>query len=569
MLKLYIFIPVLLVGFFLLAQTPKKSKYKHIFRNSLLSQSTKYELAPIFRGRVYYPRYFFIPSLKQYLVYSSVDVTGDYNIYANAISNGLTYAIIDEKGIKRSSFETSLRFSSRSGCFYGPHTYIPFLETGKIDAISYDFIHNKNLDLSEIEFEKIFKELYATADYVEFINLRASQDNIHQAGVIFKGNGKVGILLSGLQESCNMSRNSNEDPKTNTYYEDYYLPKIREYQKFPQSPASIEMIPLETKNTKPFRFVRTRFNSEFSIKKYQKESATGWNGIMELGPIPIYVPGESSGTTYVDFKTKGEIFKLKFLDIIKADFQPVYSLGLHTFELPEKSGTENSLVFLEYVQDAGGNKLGGGVYVVRPATTNNPSADIPADMTEEKFNTLPVSLQVALLDPEHATLLTFNEPNCSIWVSEIERLKNLTDLRLASAMTEIPDNIANFTKLESLNMAENKVQTISPKIAELQELKDLNLSSNKLTEFPKVILELKNLKRLNINFNTISSLPDEMNQLSQLQNLDMISTNITSLPSSMIEMEQLYIYDGRVLENKLPSEYKHLFDYKKTIPNEN
>lgn len=562
MVNYYILIPVLLLGLILLAQTRNTSKYKHLFRNTILSKSGKQELAPVLRGRVYYPRYFFIPSLKQYMVYSDVDVTGSYSIYANPKSEGKNYAILNEEGIKLSTFETNLYFSSRSGSFYGAHDYIPFLESGKTDAVPYDQIHNEKLDLGEREFEKLFKELYVKADYVEYMNLRSSKNDIYESGVIFKHNGKIEILLSGLQKSNYMLRYSYQDPKTNNYYNDYYLPNILKKESFPQSSSSIEMIPLETKNTKPFRFVRTGFNREFQIKKYHKESSTGWNGIMELGPIPIYVPGESSGTTYVNFNTKGETFKLKFLDVVKADFQPVYFLGLHTFELPEKWRTENSLIFMEYVQNAGSNQLGGGVYVVRPATTNNPSADIPSDINEKDFDALPIALQVALLDPDHATSLTLYEPNCTIWIPEIDRLKNLTHLNINIDITEIPDNIAKFTKLESLTMSQCKIQKISPKIAELKGLKTLDISSNKLTEFPDIILELQSLKRLNIGFNEIASLPAAIAKMEQLRNLDMIDTKITVLPSSMIEMKKLYIYDGRVLENKVAPEYKHLFDYR-------
>jgi hypothetical protein len=53
--------------------------------------------------------------------------------------------------------------------------------------------------------------------------------------------------------------------------------------------------------------------------------------------------------------------------------------------------------------------------------------------------------------------------------------------------------------------------------------------------------------------------------MENLKHLDIMDTQIKTLPESMIGMQKLYIYDGRVLENQVPSEYKHLFDYMKHL----
>lgn len=558
--SLYILIPIFILAFFLVSQAQNPLKFTYMFRNVILSKSKTMELAPVLRGRVYYPRYFFIPSLKQYMVYSDVDESGSFKIYESKTrSEGKIYATLDEKGNSAITFQTPLRFSNRSGSFYGPHTYIPFLETGKTDTLPYYQIHNKNLDLGEKAFEKLFQELYVTSDYIEFINLRASQDNNHQAGIIFKRNGKVEILLSGLRDSRMICR-FQEDLTTNNR-DDYYLPNISKKENFPQSAAAIEMVPLVTENTNPFIYWRTGFNKTFHIKKYSKESSSGWNGIMKWGPIPMYVPGESSGTTYVNFKTQGETFKIKILDVEKADYLPAYHLGLRTFEVPENIRTKNSLTFMESVQNSGSNRLGGGVFVVRPATTNNPSTDIPSDMTEKQFSGLPLPLQVALLDPDNATHLKLYEPNCTIWIPEIERLKNLTHLQMETAMTEIPDGISKLTKLQSLSITHSKIQKVSPNITELKDLTDIDLFSNNLREFPRVFLEMQQLEKLKIGANKIAELPADINRLENLRYLGIILTDITTLPESMIGMDKLYI-DNMGMEKEVPAAYKHLFNYK-------
>lgn len=562
MTNLYIVIPVLLLGFFLFGQTRNLLKYKYLFRNTILSKSNKYELAPVLRGRVYYPRYFYIPSLKQYMVYSDVDESGPFRVYEpKTKSDGNSYALLDEAGNNMIKFEIPLRFSYRSGCFYGPTSYIPLLETGKTDILPYDHIHNSNLDLGKRDFEKLFIQLYTSAEYVEFINLRASGDDIHQAGVIFKRQGKIEILLSGLRDSRMICR-FQEDRTTNNR-DDYYLPDIPNKETFPESNPSIEMIWLETKNTNPFLYWRIGFKREFSIKKYKTMYSSGLQGVANLGCIPIYVLGESSGTAYVRFKVKGETFRIKILEVEKISLIPAYHLGLRTFQLPAKYRTKNSLVFMESVQNSGSNRLGGGVFVVRPTTNTNPSADIPSDITEEHFNTLPVTLQEALLHPDEVTSLKLIDKDLHEWIPEIERLKNLTHLEISASINEIPDGISKFPKLEQLTLENCRIKKISPRLAQLTELKDLNLFSNKLTEFPSVILELKNLKRLNIGANEISNLPDNIGILKQLEYLSLTLTNVTALPGSMIGMERLYIDDSQNLREKVPESYKHLFMYDK------
>lgn len=562
MTNLYIIIPALLLGFFLFGQTRNLLKYKYLFRNTILSKSNKYELAPVLRGRVYYPRYFYIPSLKQYMVYSNVDESGPFRVYETKTKpDGDSYALLDEEGNNIVTFETPLRFSYRSGCFYGPSSYIPLLETGKKDILHYDHIHNSNLDLGKRDFEKLFIQLYTSAEYVEFINLRASRDDIHQAGVIFKRQGKIEILLSGLRDSRMICRF--QEDRTINNREDYYLPDIQNKETFPQSKPSIEMIWLETTNINPFIYWRLGFKREFKIEKYKTQYSSGLQGIVKLGIIPIYGPGESSGTAYVRFKAKGETFRIKILEVEKISFIPAYNLGLRTFQLPEKYRTKKSLVFMESVQNSGSNRLGGGVFVVRPVTNTNPSADIPSDITVEHFNTLPVTLQEALLRPDEVTSLKLIDKNLHEWIPEIERLKNLTHLEISAPINEIPDAISKLPKLRQLSLEHCRIQKISSQLAQLTELRDLDLFSNKLTEFPSVVLELKNLKRLNIGANEISNLPDNIGILKQLEYLSLTLTNVTTLPESMIGMEKLYIDDSQNLKEKVPESYKHLFMYDK------
>ncbi len=555
MINWYILIPIILLVFFVLKQNINSSKYKYLFRKTILSKSKKYELAQVLYGRVYYPRYFYIPSLKQYMVYSSLDETGDFRVHQmKSKPDGKAYSLLDEKGNIIIGFETPFRFSSRSGYFYGVSSYIPLLETGKTESVPYHQIHNAALDLGSRDFEKLFIQLYTSSEYVEFVNLRVLGDQVHEAGIVFKRQGKVEILLAGVRDS-RMIRRFQEDKKNNNS-DDYYLPDIKNTENFPESEPSLEIIPLETNDTNPFVHWRTGLHREFSIKKYINTYTGGFQNIFGVREV--------SGTVYVRFKTQGETFRIKILSVQK--FGPAYNLGLRSFRLPANNRDKYSLTFMESVQNGGDNRLGGGVFVVRPATTNNPSADIPSDITENHFNTLPVTLQEALLNPNEVTSLKVYDKNGTQWYPELERLQNLTHLEMTTSITEIPDAISKLPKLESLRLENCSIQKISPQLAKLTELRDLDLFMNKLTEFPDVILELKNLKTLGIGANKISSLPEDFNKLTQLESLSMSSTTITTLPESMIGMKKLYI-DSMVGEDKLSPEYKHLFDWEKRLNN--
>jgi hypothetical protein len=398
MLNTYILTAILLLVILILVRNRNLSKFKYLFRNTILSNSKKYELTPVLRGRVYYPRYFYIPSLKQYLVYSDVDETGDFREDQNKNKpNGKTYSLLDENGNSLIVLETPLSFSNRSGCFYGPVSYIPLLETGKTKALPYDQIHNTALDLGRRDFEKLFIQLYTSSEYIEFINLRVLGDQIHEAGVVFRRQGKIEILLSGVRDSRMICR-FQEDRITNNF-EDYYLPDISNKETFPQSEPEIEMIRLQTTNINPFVHWRIGFNREFNIENYKNKYSEGLQGAGRYGCIPIYILGESVGTAYVGFKTKGETFRIKVLEVAKISFVPAYNLGLRTFQVPKQHQTKRSLVFMESVQNGGSNRMGGGVFVVRPTINRNPSADLPQDMKEKEFNKLPLKLQWEILNP--------------------------------------------------------------------------------------------------------------------------------------------------------------------------
>jgi hypothetical protein len=556
---------VVFIGLFLVAKEGlpvNPLKYKYLFRNTVLSESGKMELGAVLRGRVYYPKYFYYPAKNQYLVYSNVDRTGSFRKHSDKgeQQNRYTYALLDAQGQIIDTLETSLPFSERSGNLYGTTFYIPWLTTGKTEAVAYHKIHNQERNMSRQEFSDYFVSLYRMSDFVETIALRGLDDDKYEAGIVFKKNDSIEILLSSNRHSY-MRRTFQEDKVTN-HFGDLYLPDVSNAERYPLSEPLLGLVRLETKNTDPFTYYRHTTSNPFKIVKYVKTDGGGWNGIGKIYGVPLYVPGEQEGTAFMRFKAGEEVFRFRALEVVKADYLPIYNLGLRTFELPQNAQTPNGLVFMEFVQNMGDNRLGGGVFVVRPRSVDHPNADIPEGISEKRFNVLPLYLQAALMDPENTTELTIEDKNTHDWIPEIEYLKNLRVLNYNTSIKEVPDQLSLFPQLESLTMQGGSIVRVSPQLAQLRQLKYLSLSRNPLTEFPKGILALENLEHLDLNFTQVASIPEEFSKLQNLKFLDLIMTQVSSLPKSMLGMKKLYIYDGGSLEKQLPEEYHWLFKYR-------
>src|SRR5689334_8905187 len=68
------------------------------------------------------------------------------------------------------------------------------------------------------------------------------------------------------------------------------------------------------------------------------------------------------------------------------------------------------------------------------------------------------------------------------WLSELEKL------------TELPDEVFDFTWLNTLKLRRNLFKTVSGSITKLQKLTTLDLKYNQLSLVPKPITNLENLR---------------------------------------------------------------------------
>jgi len=121
-----------------------------------------------------------------------------------------------------------------------------------------------------------------------------------------------------------------------------------------------------------------------------------------------------------------------------------------------------------------------------------------------------------------------------IWSREKikERIEdNELDLSLCG-ISKIPViHIIPFTKVTSLDLSCNKINTLPENFPKLQQIVHLDLSKNGITELPEDFGELVRLKRLDLFKNNLEHLPMSFHKLKSLQWLDLKANPIQeSLP---------------------------------------
>ncbi|GGG52574.1 hypothetical protein GCM10010976_24590 [Bizionia arctica] len=544
--------------------------YKYLFRNDIYSHSNKtnqteapaYQLAAVMRGNAYRPSYLYLPEREQYLVCSRLEPFGfrRYDAYAPPHPVEVkSHVLLDKKGQELQRFDTHFNYSVYSGKFFTPEFYINWLESGDTTKIPYTGIYNQDLKMNRIAFADAFRELYAKADYIEYVNLRTKFDDSIGAGVVFKIKKDWHILQDAVGRS-NIYGKLKEDEKTGvdsyTYslIFDHYDADNKRDNPYPQSPPLVKSMYLETNDPNAYVFRKGANHDGLKMASYQKLSATGWQGIAEIKGIPIFVPGTGEGIAYMDYQIGKQTIHFKIPDVTKYDYRSVYNLGVRVFKVPSELHIDNALVFIESLQNFGHyQRMGGGVYVVRPcATSECNKSSLPEGIDEARFESLPLSLQVDLMDIEGTTQLEVLG-----WYPEITRFTNLTYLKITGRLNIFPEALLELKKLEVLDLDGNDLQALPPEIKELKHLKVLIVSSNDLRKFPLEVLEMKGLTHLNIRYSGITEIPEGLNALTNLRVLGVSSTEI-SLPELMIDMKDLRIEGPTELKETLPKRFHFL-----------
>ncbi|KAK7889146.1 hypothetical protein WMY93_024706 [Mugilogobius chulae] len=132
----------------------------------------------------------------------------------------------------------------------------------------------------------------------------------------------------------------------------------------------------------------------------------------------------------------------------------------------------------------------------------------------------------------------------------IGELPELRQLRLShNQLSSVPLELFSLTLLGSLTLQNNQLETLPPELGQLQSLTELDLSRNRLQELPSSLGELRHLQKLNLENNQLSSLPDTTGRLSSLRVLECSENQLDTLPSSVAQLsslEQLFLRKNRL-----------------------
>uniref|UniRef100_A0A1B6EB31 Disease resistance R13L4/SHOC-2-like LRR domain-containing protein n=2 Tax=Clastoptera arizonana TaxID=38151 RepID=A0A1B6EB31_9HEMI len=131
-------------------------------------------------------------------------------------------------------------------------------------------------------------------------------------------------------------------------------------------------------------------------------------------------------------------------------------------------------------------------------------------------------------------------------LQSVLRTLDLSDNRFNS----IPAEIGLFLQLKFLSLNKNKLDHLPTEICQLIKLEVLNVSSNKLVSLPDSLSKLTNLKEVNFSENELSSFPTMLCKLKHLDVIDLSKNKITNIPS---EIATLHVTELNLNQNQISS----------------
>ena len=107
------------------------------------------------------------------------------------------------------------------------------------------------------------------------------------------------------------------------------------------------------------------------------------------------------------------------------------------------------------------------------------------------------------------------------------------------ALTSLPDEIVQLTKLTELDVSSNRFASLPPHIGQLDQLVRLDLSHNQLASLPAELGRLTQLLSLDLSHNLLATLPPQLGQLTRLSRLDLSHNLLSSVPPELGDLKSL------------------------------
>ena len=107
--------------------------------------------------------------------------------------------------------------------------------------------------------------------------------------------------------------------------------------------------------------------------------------------------------------------------------------------------------------------------------------------------------------------------------------------------------IGKLTKITSIDLWNNDLNSIPPELSKLSNLTDLYLGRNNLNSIPPELSKLSNLTYLNLGRNKLNSIPPALSMLINLIQLNLEQNKIRLLPlefKNLEKLQYLWLYDN-------------------------
>lgn len=121
-------------------------------------------------------------------------------------------------------------------------------------------------------------------------------------------------------------------------------------------------------------------------------------------------------------------------------------------------------------------------------------------------------------------------------------------------VSEIPSGVSQLSGLTSVQLQDQKINSLPPEIGALRKLKILKLGGNSIESLPPEIGKLGNLEVLLLYDNKLSALPPEVGNLENLRILDLRYNRLKTLPQDVASLrdnlEKLYLGENAFSEEE-------------------
>ncbi|EDW07725.2 leucine-rich repeat-containing protein 57 [Drosophila mojavensis] len=128
-------------------------------------------------------------------------------------------------------------------------------------------------------------------------------------------------------------------------------------------------------------------------------------------------------------------------------------------------------------------------------------------------------------------------------------------------LQEFPPQLKSYPNvLKTLDLSENRFESVPDELGRLTMLKHLNLSGNRLSELNEVVGELVKLEVLLLMNNFLTKLPKSLNNCTHLKTVNLCNNQLKEFPTMLCGLKQLDVLDlSRNQITDVPAEVGNLY----------